>query len=623
MLAPWARAEGVASRLERVDELLFQWRVSDAAEVAEELYRELPDVPAVQAAAGKVKFHQADYAGAVRLLEKAATAFQGGNARAADAALEGGFLELARRTQEVTRGYRAVDSAHFSFRVKPGKDEVLAPYALEALEAAYERIGGDFQWHPRERIVVEIYGSPAELAAVSTLTEKEIETSGTIAICKFNRLMVTSPRALVHGYGWLDTLAHEYIHLLISQKSRNTVGIWLHEGLAKYSESRWWTEAGQSLDLWQETQLARAVRADKLITFEQMHPSMAKLPSQADTSLAFAEVFTVIEFMHRGGSQCLGKELCPPGVLTGYAASNSILDRMAAGENVEAAIAAVLGTSFDVFKRDWLRYLRARPQRVVPGLTEPRRLEFKKGQRRLDDEDRNLDVDDSAPQEARRFARLGNLLRRAGRPRAAAMEFERAVARAGLAAPVLHNHLASAYLESGDEARALAALKTVEETFPDHAQTHVQLGRIHYRRGHWAAARDAYLKANRQNPFNPEIHAALAEVYARLGDKDRAEVERRAYFKLNRRPWDEERPPETPRPAAAAEEAHLVVETTPWAQLVIDDVDEGLMTPVETTISPGEHVLKLRNPALGIHKVVPITVKPGETVRLKMSLSAP
>src|SRR5690606_21850179 len=131
------------------------------------------------------------------------------------------------------------------------------------------------------------------LANVSTLTVQEIETSGTIALCKFNRLMVTSPKALARGYSWLDTLAHELIHLVISEKSKNTVPIWLHEGLAKYSESLWRDGVpGLALDPASENLLASAVKKNDLVTFEQMHPSMAKLPSQEKTALAFAEVFT-------------------------------------------------------------------------------------------------------------------------------------------------------------------------------------------------------------------------------------------------------------------------------------------------------------------------------------------
>ena len=50
--------------------------------------------------------------------------------------------------------------------------------------------------------------------------------------------MVTSPKAVVRGYDWLDTLAHEYVHFVVGNASKNTVPIWMHEGLAKYLESR-------------------------------------------------------------------------------------------------------------------------------------------------------------------------------------------------------------------------------------------------------------------------------------------------------------------------------------------------------------------------------------------------
>ena len=59
--------------------------------------------------------------------------------------------------------------------------------------------------------------------------------------------MVTCPKAVLRGYDWLDTLAHEYTHLVVTQTSHNTVPIWLHEGLAKYLESRWRGPAGQAL----------------------------------------------------------------------------------------------------------------------------------------------------------------------------------------------------------------------------------------------------------------------------------------------------------------------------------------------------------------------------------------
>src|SRR5262249_26580180 len=140
--------------------------------------------------------------------------------------------DLALSTAEATHGFveQRSPEGHFIVRHAPGKDELLLPYAFEALESAYREVGQhDFGMGENDRIRVEIFGEVKDLAKVSTLTLKEIETSGTIALCKFNRLMIVSPRALGRGYPWQDTLTHEYTHFVVSRVSRNTVPIWFHE----------------------------------------------------------------------------------------------------------------------------------------------------------------------------------------------------------------------------------------------------------------------------------------------------------------------------------------------------------------------------------------------------------
>ena len=103
--------------------------------------------------------------------------------------------------------------------------------------------------------------------------------------------MITSPKALARGYSWLDTLAHEFIHLIISEKSKNTVPIWLHEGLAKYSESLWYGEAGLALEPASENLLADATKDNDLVTFEEMHPSMAKAAKPGEDSVGICGGF--------------------------------------------------------------------------------------------------------------------------------------------------------------------------------------------------------------------------------------------------------------------------------------------------------------------------------------------
>ena len=75
------------------------------------------------------------------------------------------------------------------------------PYIVDVLVATDKALAKDFGFRPSERILVEIYPEISFLAKVSPLTQKDIETSGTIALCKYHRLMFTSPRALVRGYG--------------------------------------------------------------------------------------------------------------------------------------------------------------------------------------------------------------------------------------------------------------------------------------------------------------------------------------------------------------------------------------------------------------------------------------
>ena len=91
----------------------------------------------------------------------------------------------------------AAESEHFIFFYPKGKDEVLVPYALETLEAHPPRPGEGPGLHAAGEGPRRGGERRARAGARSrTLTQKQIRTTGTIAICKFNKLMVTSPKAV-------------------------------------------------------------------------------------------------------------------------------------------------------------------------------------------------------------------------------------------------------------------------------------------------------------------------------------------------------------------------------------------------------------------------------------------
>jgi tetratricopeptide (TPR) repeat protein len=81
---------------------------------------------------------------------------------------------------------------------------------------------------------------------------------------------------------------------------------------------------------------------------------------------------------------------------------------------------------------------------------------------------------------------------------------------------------------------ALPHLKRAETLDPDHVTTHIQLGRLHKAVKNYAAASLSLEEAIHINPFDPTIHQLLQEVYASLGNKERAKQSKETLEKLMR-----------------------------------------------------------------------------------------
>lgn len=604
---PVRASEDVGARVRRVAEALADWQLDEAVAIATSLERDGVEEPRALAAIGDVRFHQGDYEAAVRYLSRASAA-------GAPAPL----AALAQSTLEETRGFVAAASEHFVVRTPPGKDEVLHPIALWALEEAFKQLSVAFDYRPTHKIVVDVLHDARGLAGVSTLTVKEIETSGTIALCKFNRLMITSPKALARGYSWLDTLSHELIHLIVSEKSHNNVPVWLHEGIAKYDESRWRGTPGLALEASSEGLLAAAVKKERLITFEQMHPSMAKLPSQEDAALAFAEVFTVIEHIERERTPREGRRPV-----------NVLLEGLRDGLDMDAALKRAVDVDLAGLQRDWKRYLTRRSFKVVPGAAA-RKLTFVKDARRglqaVEEQEDEAALHDARSREGRQFVRLGNLLRDKRRLRAASIEYEKAIQRMatpnpGMHSPALHNRLAGVYLELGDVDGARRVLKETVAAFPDDPQTHVLLGRVALRTKDWPTARTHYERATWEAPFNPEIHVALLKVAEETRDDALLRRQRRAVDLL----VGAARAAASVPARAAKGEPHglLEVRAQPWGRVLLDGVDVGATTPlVDYPVKPGVHRVRVIDPVNGLEQGAEVRVVAGEKAMVELALQA-
>ena len=593
-LPAFGQAGAIAKKIDEAESALDEWDLVRAKALASEVHSALPDIPPVQALLGRIKFHEGDYQGAVAHLE-----------RASEAGQVHPLLPLAKSTLDETRDYVTFESEHFKLRVPPGKDEVLKETALSGLEKAFDEITRAYDFVPKHKINVDVLHDTRGLAAVSLLTRKEIETSGTIALCKYNRLMITSPKALARGYAWLDTLSHEFLHLVISEKSKNTVPIWLHEGLAKYSESLWRGEAGLALGAASENLLAKAVKKNKLITFEQMHPSMAKLPSQEDTALAFAEVFTVIEFLHKKKG--------------GWAATNKLLENLAVGKDMDDALSAAVSMDLAKMQRAWRRYLKKRAFKLVPG-AKAKKLKFVKNARSRaggeDDDEAEAAIAEAKTREGRRYVRLGNLLRQRRRMKAAAVEYEKASAQIGNLSPALHNRLAGIYTDLGDTERAKKLLDKTLAVFPDDPQTNVLMGRVFMRDEKFEDAERHYRRATWENPFNPEIWAAIKVIGDKTSKSEKSDEALRNLKLLSRHAKKTKPEPEGSRGSVS-------VDSQPWGQLYVDGERVYMSTPVtDLSLPVGERAVRVEDPVSGKVGFARVTVEDGKAARVFVELKA-
>jgi hypothetical protein len=264
---------------------------------------------------------------------------------------------------------------------------------------------------------------------------------------------------------------------VITRKTRNRTPIWLHEGTAKFLETTWRGEPGLALELPSEALLRDAVRAKKLITFDQMHPSIALLPTARDAALAFAEVFSAIQYLY--------------GIDKGHV--ERILAHLGQGLSDRDAVARVYGKPFAHFESSWKGWLEKRtyPEENASAELlkkhfadeqpeEPKQSDKKSPWRDLTERSEFREIKDAR---ARKAAHLGELLRARGKHAAAAAKYAEAVERAGAQFPNLSNKYALALMEVQETGKAQAVLQSTRAFFPNDVFTNLNLARVKIQMG--------------------------------------------------------------------------------------------------------------------------------------------
>jgi tetratricopeptide (TPR) repeat protein len=493
--APMSRVSGSYAPTEegqRIERLLDEWRFPEGEAALAIMARQHGGTAEVLYLEGYTRFLSGDYPAAVAKLRAALEqAPDDNNVKSLGA--------LAAAAGKAVEGHKEQRSKSFVLRF-PAEDEVLAEYALEALETALANLKADLGFVPSRPITVDIYRNPSDLAAVSTLTEADVKRTGTIALCKWARLMATSPRALSNGYPWLDSLSHELVHYVVSALSRDQTPVWMQEGLAKFLERRWREPPSAELPPVMQHLLAKALASGKLIGFDRMHPSMAKLPTAEDASLAFAEVVTAIASLH---------------AKSGMPALREAIGGVRSGLDARTAVAQAAGGSWADFEKAWKAFMTAQKYKIFPGMEQlPRK--FRKSaaiasKRAPTEDEEAISLDAPA-----RYLRLGNMLLQRQRPKAAVLEYEKGAKLTSNDQWVFDVKLGRTYLALGQPDKALKAVANVKALQPELPWPHLIAGQALLEKGMPKEAIASLERSLATNPFDPTLHCLLAEAYKKM-----------------------------------------------------------------------------------------------------------
>jgi tetratricopeptide (TPR) repeat protein len=501
---------GSASQ-EAIDSLsqkLEAWEVLEAWREVNHLLVDEPNNPELLELASRIAFQKGDYQEALKLMKQALE--RGGEDEKKKA-----FASFIEETLGVLSSFKRVESSHFVISLDERQDDILEGYLIDSLEKTYQVMAQQYGFQPVEKIRIEVFPNAKAFYLATTLSVRDIEVTGAVGITQFNKLMMLSPRALVHGYRWLDAISHEYMHYLIFKLTKNKAPIWFHEGMAKYEETRW-RNGPSYLSPFYQTLLAQALSAGKLIRFEQMEPSLVRLENPEDVQLAYAEAASAIEFIL---------------MKSGHEGLQEVLRQMASANEKGAAeaIQKVLGFSFSEFEENWKGFLSSRAYQEIAGV-HGHQYKIKEGKY---DEER-MDMEEIKSLVARNRAHLGDLLRERGRMEAAVSEYRRALIEFPNSVTIMRK-LSSALATVARNEEALELLKRAKNLSPDHPGIFIALGQTYLKLKRMKEARDSFQEAIQINPFDPEAHVGLAAACETLGEKISASNEREIAHKIIQR----------------------------------------------------------------------------------------
>jgi Flp pilus assembly protein TadD len=317
----------------RVNLTSVLWQLKDPALTQEFLEKTIgvaPDQPLPHLVLANMLYDKDDLAGAATHLEQATQ-------HAAQNPKVQPYLQFVtakvKHEAKVEQKFVTRDSSHFTVKFDGDEDHNLWSRVSEILEDAYREIGQKFSYYP---------GKPITVVLLSRETFRGATGSPAWSDGLFDmiggRIKVPTQGALT-DQAWLTrVLRHEYVHALLHDRMGGRLGAvptWLNEGLAMQLAGDPWPD------------LDRVIRGQvTLISLSNLEGLWTGLPSNA-AIVAYLEGNSATAYMiDRYGMDKV----------------REIIDRLAAGQPIGAAIQDRLFISYEQFQERWIDELNTKIQ---------------------------------------------------------------------------------------------------------------------------------------------------------------------------------------------------------------------------------------------------------------------
>jgi len=191
-----------------------------------------------------------------------------------------GLIDKAERElpveSKMDKGYSSMFDISYDAELPPG----LASEVLDALEAAYNRVGADLGLFPTTRIPVLLY-TKSDYSSVTAGPD----WSGGLYDGKIRLPVggVTKVTPQMRGI-----LFHEFTHVLIAELTHGNIPTWLNEGLAEIEGRKEFAQSAPSI--------TRAARGGHLLPLATLSGSFASM-ARAEAGLAYQQSYSIADFM--------------------------------------------------------------------------------------------------------------------------------------------------------------------------------------------------------------------------------------------------------------------------------------------------------------------------------------